>query len=739
MKKTLAMAFMGLAMGLSAHAVRAVHKLFPQKQSDGTTVMLYTNGIDRLAFYTTADEQVVVRDSNGTLCYAALKNGELVATSVPVHNIGERTAAEIAFVKANTLKPTDEALEKYFAPKSSLQEGQNRGPHRTVVASTEDGLGKYGTSGMGALPSLGDVKVPVIMVEYQDRKFQETTTVEKISRFMNEEGYHDESNYQKGSVKDYFKSQSRGMFNPDFNVVAKVTLDHPYAYYGTNTPCQDYNATRLFQDAVKGAIAQGVDFSPFEVKYRVPNVIILYAGYGEATGGDANCIWPHERDLSYGSGTVGDYIFGSYFMGNELYGGSGSQLMGMGVMVHELGHALGLPDFYETQYKYQNTDAPMGVWSVMDGGEYYPENTAYAPVGYNAYERSYLGWLNIRELSDAESVTLANPSDTEGEMAVMMRNPSDSKEYFIMENRASGTWYPADYGTGLLLYRIAYNKTSWQGNTVNINQNQKRAMVVTASGRKMTGNGQQTDLFGNGVNSKTSFSWISGTTLEDAPIYKILKNSDGTLTFNFKDKTLPTGYAVANEEDVYEKVTDINTLAPQDKVVFVNEADGVAFSVNSQSDSRGAVAVKIVDGKVYGNDYVMPFTALRSTTGLWGFRSANNTYLAVSNTGLRFVTKADGNCMANITFADGNASIAFTGSANRKNFGYNADNYNFSCFTDAQSNLQIYRKASTTGISTVNAGIENKGDGKVYNLSGQQVGDDYKGIVIVNGKKVVRK
>lgn len=30
-------------------------------------------------------------------------------------------------------------------------------------------------------------------------------------------------------------------------------------------------------------------------------------------------------------------------------------------------------------------------------------------------------------------------------------------------------------------------------------------------------------------------------------------------------------------------------------------------------------------------------------------------------------------------------------------------------------------------------------DGSVYNLSGQRVGDDYKGIVIVNGRKVLRR
>lgn len=740
MKKTLAMAFVGLAMGLSAHAVRAVHQLFPQKQSDGTTVMLYTNGIGHLAFYTTADDQVVVRDSNGTLCYAALKNGELVSTSIPVHNIGERTSAEETFVKTNTLKPTDEALEKYFAPVSSTSARTNT-PHRVTYSSTDDGLGKYGTSGLGSLPSIGAIKVPVIMVEYQDRKFQETTTIEKFSRFMNEEGYHDEGNFQKGSVKDYFKSQSNGMFDPQFDVVAKVTLDHPYAYYGANSGSyHDVMATQMFKDAVTAAINQGVDFSPYKVNNTIPNVIILYAGYGEATGGDANCIWPHELDLNISSGKVGSYLFSSYFMGNELFGGSGSQLMGMGVMVHELGHALGLPDFYETQYKYQNTDEPMGPWSVMDGGEYYPNNTAYTPVGYNAYEKSYLGWMNIRELTDAESVTLSTADNTEGENAVLLRNPSDKREYFIMENRASGTWYPSEYGTGLLLYRIAYNKSSWQYNTVNINQDQKRAMVITASGRKMTGSdGLQTDLFGNGTNSKTSFSLFYGTTIDDSPIYKILKSPDGVITFNFKDKTLPTGYVLADESDVYEKVSDINSLSVQDEVIFVNEADGVALTSSTQTGTMGAVAVKIDNGKVYGNASVLPFTAQQSKSGTWGFRTAKNTYLAVSNFGLRFVTKADANCMANITFADGNASVVFTGTATNKNLGYDADNYYFASFADARGNIQLYRKSSTDGISAVNAGTESLKDSRMFNLAGQQVGNEYKGIVIVNGKKMLKK
>ena len=737
MKKTFLMAVAALAISMSAHAIRAVHKLFPQKQSDGTTVMLYTNGDGRLAFYTTEDHQVVIRDSKGTLCYAALKDGVLVPTDVVVHNLAERTAKEKAFVASNTLKPTDEALKPLLAPMPH-HIGEKKNISRTIASSTVDVLGEYGLSSLGAIPSVGKITIPVIMVEYSDVKFQPTSTTEKYSRFMNDEGYHEDDETQVGSVRDYYLSQSRGMFDPTFEIVAKVTLDKPTSYYGGHSgSSKDVRSTLLFKDAVKAAVNSGVDFSKYEVKNTIPNVIIFYAGYGEATGGGDDTIWPHERDLGYPYGVVGDYIFDSYFMGNELYGGTGTKMMGMGVMTHELTHALGFPDIYDTQYTFENEDAPMGSWSVMDNGAYCPNGYAYAPMGYNAYERSYMGWLKIRELKDAENVKLGDPSDPESEFAVMYRNPSDVKEYFILENRVPGTWYNAKYGTGLLVSRIAYDRSKWTSNTANIIQDKKRAMVVTASGRKLVGDGVETDLFGNGVNNKDDFKFFSGEISPELAIYKVLKNPDGILTFNFKDKSMPTTHAVSNN-GVYEKVTDVNTLAANDYVIFVNEADGVAASVNAQSGSRGAVAVKIENGSVVGNDFVMPFKLLKNNNGSFAFASSSNSYLSASATGLKLVKKADANCLADISITDGNASITFTGTAKRNKLSYSYDDTNFSSFADAKDQIQIYRKSGELGINGVTTtGV--KKDGRVFNLAGQQVGDDYKGIVIVNGKKIVRK
>ena len=47
-------------------------------------------------------------------------------------------------------------------------------------------------------------------------------------------------------------------------------------------------------------------------------------------------------------------------------------------------------------------------------------------------------------------------------------------------------------------------------------------------------------------------------------------------------------------------------------------------------------------------------------------------------------------------------------------------------------------KSSATGVSSINGNISNDGD-KMYNINGQVVSDSYKGIVIVNGKKYLKK
>ena len=57
--------------------------------------------------------------------------------------------------------------------------------------------------------------------------------------------------------------------------------------------------------------------------------------------------------------------------------------------------------------------------------------------------------------------------------------------------------------------------------------------------------------------------------------------------------------------------------------------------------------------------------------------------------------------------------------------------------TAAKSFMAMNMSEAVTGIN--NAISEKAADGKMYNLNGQRVSNNYKGVVVVNGKKVLVK
>ena len=630
MKRIIALTLMLLSLALQVEAIRPRHIAFPVAQSDGTQVMVYKNGDGHLAFYTTLDNWVVVKNEQGDLCYAVLnKDGNLEASTIIAHNEADRSAYETAYVETKALQPGNATVKKKV---------QRRGApkHRACYASTEDGLGKYGQSGMGAVNSIGEYTIPVIMVQFKDLKFKSTTTQAKMTRYYNEEGYNDED-LCVGSVRDYFKSQSRKMFVPTFDIVATVTLDKGYADYGGNIKSGEYKDYDLglaednffVVEAVKKAVAKGVDFSKYAVNDSVPLVSILYAGPGEATedyNGD-DYIWPCEFDIDE---DIEGVHFNSYFVGNELY--YDGSLMGMGVFCHEFGHALGLPDFYCTDNSYSNDDA-LSNWSIMDTGSYVKDSRA--PIGYNAYERSYLGWLDIPELTEEGDVTLANINAETGNPAVLIRN--SQKEYFILENRQPGTWYPDDMGSGLLLTRFVYNSYEWNENTLNNTKRKKRAMVITADGAKLFYSGSQSNLYGNGKKNITSLPLYNGSKLTTKPVYNITKNEDRTITFSYLVN--PGGEIVdPTNDNTFVKVTDEKQIVVGNRYIFVNESNEKAAGELNVKFLE-AVDVEVIDGSVtIDPNEVAVFTLGGSAAG-YSLKNAAGDYLrAKDDRNLEYVT-----------------------------------------------------------------------------------------------------
>lgn len=617
---------------------------------------------------------------------------------------------------------------------------------KAIYASTSDGLGEKGTMSRGAVQSIGEYTIPVVMVQFSDLKFKSTTTVEKMNRYYNEEGYHDETGCV-GSVRDYFKAQSGGQFVPTFEVVGIVTLDNGYAYYGANnSDGDDQNLDQLPGDVISKAVSTlGADFSKYVIpagdeyhKAGVPLLAMFYAGKGEATEAETEAnskyLWPCEWD-DYEDAENGDYNnvhFNSFFIGNELIG---SKLMGMAVFCHEFGHALGLPDFYCTDYSYKNDD-PFGLWSIMDSGAYV-DDECRAPVGYNAYEKSYMGWLELKEIGDADEVTLQSPEGKAENSAYIIRN--SNTETFIFENRQPGTWYPEDFGSGVMVSRIAYSYNSWNGNTLNNTQSKKRACVLTADGQKNYYTAYPSNLYGNTKTSIGSLKTYGGST-KDMKITKVTKNTDGTITLTINgsssggdDPVTPTGDYL-----FYESFNNCAGTGGNDDDWASNVAssDFVADNTGWSAEAKygGSKCARFGSSKKSGVA-TTPTISLTNSAKLT-FRAAawgtDGTTLKLSAEGAAVTFTPSEVTMKSSEWTTftvnmsgaGNAKIVFTP---EKRF-----------FLDEV----LVVDPTASAIDAIHVVNNRPADGKIYSIDGRYVGTDFSvlkhGMYIVNGKKVVK-
>lgn len=421
---------------------------------------------------------------------------------------------------------------------------------RALSASTADGLGAYGTRSAGVLPSIGEVEIPVIMAEFQDMEFLPSTTPELVERMFNEDGFNDNEYTHvrylapAGSVRDYFVQNSDGMFRPHFDIKGKVKVSKNYAYYGENNSSgHDKNVLPLVKEAIQLAVEQGADFSNCEYgSDGIPLVVVLHAGPGEHASsekGSENYIWAHFLGTQFSDSKSGK-VFRGYFVGNEVFPDydrdiyiqtgefvvSQKYLAGIGVLVHEMCHALGIPDFYST--KSGATKKTPDYWSVMDYGQY--QNGGYTPMMLSAYERSLLGWLDIAELPSDGLTTM------EDRGAYIKRNPENDKQYYILEPRSKNTWYYENmFGNGMLIWKITYNASRWQNNTVNSNNDVLGVQVVPADGEWQSNSSRKDwadfrgDLYpGDSANAEsqthTSFDFF------DTPVFRIAYK-DGGVSF----------------------------------------------------------------------------------------------------------------------------------------------------------------------------------------------------------------
>lgn len=428
----------------------------------------------------------------------------------------------------------------------------------------------------------GKKKGLIILVQYKDKKFKFGHNQKMYDRMANETGYNTSLGFV-GSVKDYFLAQSNGQFELDFDVVGPYTLNHEYAYYGAPSgESHDVRPRDMVYDACRLADPD-VNFADYDWDGDgyVEQVYVLFAGLGQAAGGDENTIWPHESKLQYGNN--GSYVskdnnvaVNTYACGPELtlqytpiaYR---ERVDGIGTLCHEFSHCLGYPDLYDTNY---GGNFGMGSFDLMDSGSYNGES--FCPPNYSAYEKWFAGWITPIVLDKPASVKGMQAQDVKYGQAFVVYNDNNKNEYYLIENRQQsvGIWDKQLPASGMMITHVDYDENIWAWNNVNTivnysnqygkdyayldNDHQRLTIFHADNEEGASTKSQAGDLYPfNGNNSLTDTSspaatiYQGGSTM-DKPITNITQNEDGSIDFDFmggsNDNIITGIHFVENDE-----------------------------------------------------------------------------------------------------------------------------------------------------------------------------------------------
>ncbi len=441
-------------------------------QPDGSTLTVYVKGNQLTNYLETTDGYTIMKDTDGYYKYAIQNNkGNLLPTSVISREVGTRTTAEVSHLN-KTAKHLKYSGTTLAGIKSNFQ---NNNSNQGAPA--------------GLFPSNGVRKALLILIDYPDKPF--TYNVSAFDSLSNTVGYN--TNGQSGSFRDYYYDASNGILTLSTDVVGWFTADSSRAVYGKSS----INGARpLIRKAVDAAEASGVDFSQYDGDGdgAVDVVMVIHSGRGAEETGDFDDIWSHRwvlgssHQVTYDGVVINDYIIQPEALG------SSNKIANIGVLCHEFGHALGLPDLYDTNSD-NGGSAGLGKWDIMAGGTW--NNGGATPGYFSAWCKEQLGWVTPTVLTGSGSIS-GMPAKT----ASYRVNTPDANEYFLIETRQQTEWDTYIPGEGVAIYHI--NSSGSNGN-----EDAKQVDLESADGLTemddQVNSGNAGDLYPNLTNSNASF------------------------------------------------------------------------------------------------------------------------------------------------------------------------------------------------------------------------------------------
>jgi immune inhibitor A len=264
--------------------------------------------------------------------------------------------------------------------------------------------------------------------------------------FGNSYGLYDKTGALRGTSNDtprnYYLEMSKGTFTLEGDIGNWVHLDLPESWYGADSEpwavTDDLTGPvyRVAADAVQKFAAENPDFpwadydneNPYGIMpgtFNQPDgiidhLILIHAGSDQSAGGgaqDSDAIWAHSWGILANDGQGPGGFPGQMVPGTDGQGPDGTGIWAYnytidpedcdpGVINHEFGHDLGLPDEYD--YQSLSGDASSGFWTIMASGSWLGRQWGLGsqPAAMNVWDKSALGFISPKQVKRGTTATV---------------------------------------------------------------------------------------------------------------------------------------------------------------------------------------------------------------------------------------------------------------------------------------------------------------------------------------------
>ena len=289
------------------------------------------------------------------------------------------------------------------------------------------------------MPTTGTNKVLVFLIDFPDAPALETAAAVTNQIF----GAGTPANYPLESLRPFYARSSFGRLDLQGSVLGWYRMAHERSWYTNSYGDGNLANARIIQE-VANAFDPAIDYSQFDNNGdgQIDYFAVIWAG---AHGDWASFWWGYQWSLDSLDVRCDGVQFYSFSWQWESYDYP-SGTFEPSTIIHETGHALGLPDYYD----YDATVGPdggVGGLDMMDGNY----------CDHNGFSKFMLDWLTpVAVTSSRTGLVLRATANAPDALTFGLSYTGGTAyaEYFLAENRHPAGNDAIVPGSGLLIWHV---------------------------------------------------------------------------------------------------------------------------------------------------------------------------------------------------------------------------------------------------------------------------------------------